>query len=40
VEAHFFQRGGHAFGVGFPGTPTQEWIALFDLWLRNTLGTS
>ena len=40
VEAHFFQRGGHAFGVGFPGTPTQEWITLFDLWLRNTLGTS
>ncbi|HEY5410750.1 MAG TPA: alpha/beta hydrolase [Caulobacteraceae bacterium] len=40
VEAHFFQRGGHAFGVGFPGTPTQEWIPLFDLWLRNTLGPS
>ena len=40
VEAHFFQRGGHAFGVGFPGTPTQEWIPLFDLWLRNTLSPS
>jgi acetyl esterase/lipase len=39
VEAHFFQEGGHAFGTGFPGTPTQEWIPLFDLWLRRTLGS-
>lgn len=37
VEAHFFQEGGHAFGVGFPGTPTSEWIPLFDLWLRRAL---
>ncbi len=37
VEAHFFQQGGHAFGVGFPGTPTQEWMALFHLWLRRAL---
>lgn len=34
VEAHFFQEGGHAFGIGFPGTPTREWPALFDVWLR------
>ena len=40
VEAHLFQQGGHAFGVGFPGTPTQEWITLFDLWLRRTLRAS
>jgi len=40
AEAHFFQQGGHAFGVGFPGTPTQEWIALLDLWLRGALSTS
>ncbi len=40
VEAHFFQQGGHAFGVGFPGTPTQEWLTLFDLWLRRTLSPS
>jgi acetyl esterase/lipase len=33
VEAHFFQEGGHAFGTGFPGTPTEEWIALLNLWL-------
>ncbi len=40
VEAHFFQQGGHAFGVGFPGTPTQDWITLLDLWLRRALKTS
>lgn len=33
VEAHFFQEGGHAFGIGFPGSPTQEWIPLLHLWL-------
>jgi acetyl esterase/lipase len=38
VEAHLFQEGGHAFGTGFPGSPTQEWIALLDLWLQRTLG--
>ncbi len=40
VEAHFFQEGGHAFGVGFPGTPTQEWIPLFHLWLSRSLSAS
>jgi len=39
VEAHFFQNGGHAFGVGFPGTPTQEWVTLFHLWLGRALGS-
>jgi fermentation-respiration switch protein FrsA (DUF1100 family) len=37
VEAHFFEEGGHAFGVGIPGTPTSEWIPLFHLWLQRTL---
>ncbi len=37
VEAHFFQEGGHAFGVGYPGSPTSEWIPLLHLWLGRAL---
>jgi len=33
VEAHFVQEGGHAFGVGRPGTPSAQWIPLFSSWL-------
>lgn len=33
VEAHFLQEGGHAFGVGRPGTPSEHWIPLFSSWL-------
>ena len=33
VEAHLLQEGGHAFGVGHPGTPSEHWIALFSSWL-------
>ena len=33
VEAHFLQEGGHAFGVGYPGTPSAHWIELFSAWL-------
>lgn len=33
VEAHFLQEGGHAFGVGYPGTPSAHWIDLFSSWL-------
>lgn len=40
VEAHFFREGGHAFGTGFAGAPTQEWIPLLDLWLRRALSGS
>ena len=40
VEAHVFQEGGHAFGTGFPGTPTQEWTSLFHLWLGRTFPDS
>jgi len=34
VEAHLLQEGGHAFGVGRPGTPSEHWISLFYSWLR------
>lgn len=37
VEAHLFQEGGHAFGVGRPGTPSAEWMPLLHLWLQRTL---
>ncbi len=33
VEAHFLQEGGHAFGVGYPGTPSAQWIDLFSAWI-------
>lgn len=33
VEAHLLQEGGHAFGVGRPGTPSAQWIDLLDAWL-------
>ncbi|MHA6720212.1 alpha/beta hydrolase [Sphingomonas sp. RS6] len=35
AEAHFFQRGGHGFGLGSPSQPDGEWMELFDRWLRN-----
>ena len=35
VEAHLLQEGGHAFGVGHPGSPSEYWIALFCSWLRH-----
>jgi len=36
VELHLLQEGGHAFGVGRPGTPSAQWIALMDAWLQRT----
>lgn len=36
VEAHLLQEGGHAFGVGRPGTPSAHWIALYCAWLDRT----
>jgi len=36
VEAHLLQEGGHAFGVGRPGTPSAQWIPLFCAWLDRT----
>lgn len=38
VEAHLFQEGRHAFGVGRPGTPSELWPDLFARWL-DRLGT-
>jgi len=32
VEAHLFQEGGHAFGVGYPHSPSEYWTALFASW--------
>jgi acetyl esterase/lipase len=34
VEAHFFQEGGHAFGVGYPNSPSALWMELFASWLQ------
>jgi acetyl esterase/lipase len=33
VEAHLLQEGGHAFGVGWPDSPSAHWIPLFSSWL-------
>jgi dipeptidyl aminopeptidase/acylaminoacyl peptidase len=33
VEAHLLQEGGHAFGVGWPRTPSESWTSLFPTWL-------
>jgi acetyl esterase/lipase len=37
VEAHLLQEGGHAFGVGWPNTPSALWPDLFDLWLNRLI---
>ena len=34
VEAHLFQEGRHAFGVGRPGTPSGAWLDLYASWLQ------
>lgn len=34
VEAHLLQEGGHAFGIGRPGTPSAQWIDLLCAWLE------
>jgi acetyl esterase/lipase len=33
VEAHLLQEGGHAFGTGYPNTPSADWVALYATWL-------
>ncbi|PZU61210.1 MAG: alpha/beta hydrolase [Sphingobium sp.] len=33
VESHFFQEGGHGFGLGRPQLPASQWIGLFATWL-------
>lgn len=34
VEFHFYQRGGHGFGIGMDGTTTEQWPASFMQWLK------
>ncbi len=34
VEAHMFQEGKHAFGIGRSGTPSAHWIELVAIWLQ------
>lgn len=34
VEAHLFQEGHHAFGIGRPSTPSELWPRSFGLWLE------
>ena len=34
VEFHPIVSGGHGFGMGKPGTATQEWPQWFEAWLR------
>jgi len=33
VEAHLLQEGGHAFGIGYPKSPSEHWTELFASWL-------
>jgi acetyl esterase/lipase len=40
VEAHFFQEGHHAFGVGRPNTPSAQWIDLFHAWHMRLINTT
>jgi dienelactone hydrolase len=34
VEFHMFASGGHGFGAGVPGTPTEGWLDLMLHWLK------
>ncbi|MDH4743665.1 alpha/beta hydrolase [Sphingomonas sp. CBMAI 2297] len=34
VELHVFEKGGHSWGAGKPGTPVAQWPNLFLTWLR------
>ena len=33
-ELHLFERGGHGFGLGVPGSPAAAWPGLFLAWIR------
>lgn len=37
VEMHLLQEGGHGFGPGLHGSPSEFWPQYFDLWLRKSL---
>ena len=34
VEAHLLEEGGHAFGIGYPESPSAYWVELFDAWWK------
>jgi acetyl esterase/lipase len=34
AELHVFETGGHGFGVARKGTSSDQWLELFDNWLR------
>lgn len=34
VELHVYQKDGHGFGAGYPGTTAAAWLDSFLLWLR------
>ncbi|MCJ2130696.1 alpha/beta hydrolase [Methylobacterium sp. E-045] len=34
TELHLFERGGHGFGLGVPGSPAAAWSGLFLTWMR------
>ncbi|MFH6785784.1 MULTISPECIES: alpha/beta hydrolase [Methylobacterium] len=34
VEMHLFERGGHGFNLGVPGSPAAAWPGLFATWAR------
>ncbi|GAA6186641.1 alpha/beta hydrolase [Aliiglaciecola sp. NS0011-25] len=34
TELHFFQNGGHGFGMGLKGTATENWLEQFMRWLK------
>lgn len=34
VEAHFFRRGRHGFGLGIEGGGVRGWVSLCETWLR------
>ena len=36
IEFHLLSSGGHGFGGGVPGTPTEGWMDLYFRWLRDT----
>lgn len=37
TEAHFFEEGGHGFGIGPANAPAGKWPVLFAAWLDRTL---
>jgi hypothetical protein len=34
VEFHAIPSGGHGFGMGKTGTPTEQWPQWYEAWLR------